>query len=61
MFTCEIQAGLYAAGLKMSQLRGYVTIRRVSTSVPEQSQEKSYGSGAGCQLLPGAAIVQQVR
>ena len=42
----------------MSHPRGYVTITRVSTLVPEQSKEKS---GAGRQLLPGAAIVQQVR
>ena len=49
---------LYTWREKMSHPRGYVTITRVSTSVPEQSQEKS---GAGRQLLPGAAIVQQVR
>ena len=46
--------------LKMSQSRGFVTIRRVSTSPPEQSQEQSCSSGAEYQLLPGAAIVQQV-
>ena len=49
---------LYTWREKMSHPRGYVTITRVSTSVPEQSQEKS---GTGRQLLPGAAIVQQVR